>query len=207
VQIYGSGLATQTLVGTTIPLADNLAGTSVIVGGLQAPLFFVSPGQINAQIPFELTPGQPYQLIVSNNGALSTPESIQSTAVSPGVAALPSGYANAQHASTGSAVTDASPAKPGEYVVIYLAGMGATTVSVASGAAAPSSPLAQTVEAPTITLNGESVSPSFSGLTPGLAGLYQVDLQIPADAPNGDLTLVVSQPGFQGTSVILPVHN
>ena len=206
VQIYGTGLAPQVLAGTTIPLANSLAGTSVIIGGVQAPLFFVSPGQINALIPFELTPGPPYQLIVNNNGALSTPESIQSTAVTPGIAALPSGYANAQHNSDGSAVTDASPAKPGEYIVLYLAGMGATTVPVTSGDPAPSSPLARTVDAPSITLNAEPVSFAFSGLTPGLAGLYQIDLQVPADAPNGDLTLVVNQPGFQGTPVILPVH-
>jgi uncharacterized protein (TIGR03437 family) len=206
VQIYGTGLAAQTLAGTTIPLANSLAGTSVIIGGLQAPLYFVSPGQINALIPSELAPGPPYQLIVNNNGALSTPQSIQSTAVTPGVETLPSGYANAQHATDGSAVTDASPAKPGESIVVYLAGMGATTVPVPSGTAAPSSPFADTVDAPSITLNSEPVSFSFSGLTPGLAGLYQIDLQVPADAPNGDLTLVVNQPGFQGTPVILPVH-
>lgn len=207
VQIYGSGLATQTLPNTTIPLATSLGGTSVIIGGLQAPLYFVSPGQVNAQIPFELTPGQPYQVIVSNNGALTTPETIQSTAVTPGVASLPSGYANAQHAADSSPITDASSAKPGEFIVIYLAGMGATTVPVASGAGSPSSPLAKTVEVPTITLNSEPVSVLFSGLTPGLAGLYQIDLQVPADAQNGDLTLVVNQPGYQGGSVILPVHN
>jgi len=147
------------------------------------------------------------KVIVNNNGALSTPLTIQSAAAAPGVAALPSGYAIAQHVSDNSLVTDASPAKPGEYIVLYLAGMGPTTVPVASGVAAPSSPLAQTVDAPTITLNAESVSVLFSGLTPGLAGLYQIDLQVPADAANGDLTLVVNQPGFQGSSVILPVHN
>jgi uncharacterized protein (TIGR03437 family) len=162
---------------------------------------------VNAQIPFELTPGQPYQVIVSNNGALTTPQTIQSDAVAPGISALPSGYANAQHVADGSAVTDASPAKPGEYVVVYLAGMGATTVPVSSGAPAPSSPLAQTIDMPSITLNSENVSFSYSGLTPGLAGLYQIDLQVPADAPNGDLTLVVNQPGFPGTPVILPVHD
>ncbi len=206
VQIYGTGLAPQTLPGTTIPLANSLAGTSVIIGGLQAPLYFVSPGQINALIPSELPPGPPYQVIVNNNGALSTPETIQSTAVTPGVEALPSGYANAQHTADGSAVTDASAAKPGEHIVVYLTGMGATTVPVASGNPAPSSPSASTVDAPSITLNSEPVSFSFSGLTPGLAGLYQIDLQVPADAPNGDLTLVVNQPGFQGSPVILPVH-
>jgi large repetitive protein len=206
VQIYGSSLATQTVAATALPLPTNLAGTSVMIGGLPATLFAVSPGQVTAQIPFELAPGQPYQVIVSNNGALSTPESIQAIAATPGVASLPSGHANAQHASDGSAITDASPARPGEYIVIYLAGMGPTTVPIASGVGSPFSPLAQTVDAPTITLNSEPVSFLFSGLTPGLVGLYQIDLQVPADAQNGDLLLVVSQPGFQGSPVILPVH-
>ena len=114
--------------------------------------------------------------------ALTTPDSLQSTAAAPGVAALASGLANAQHVSDGSSITEASPAKPGEFVVLYLAGMGSTTVPVATGAAAPADPLAQTQAAPTITLNSAPVSFLFSGLTPGLAGLYQIDLQVPADA-------------------------
>jgi uncharacterized protein (TIGR03437 family) len=208
VQIYGSGLAGQTMSGGTIPLQTSLGGTSVIVGGILAPLYYVSAGQLNAQIPFELTPGQPAELIVSANGALTTPQTIQLAAVSPGIAEYPSGYAIAQHGADASLITDASPAKPGEYIVLYLAGMGPTTIPVASGAASPSSPTANTIDAPTITLNSEAVSIiSFSGLTPTAAGLYQIDLQIPADAPNGDLTLVVNQPGFNGTPVILPVHN
>jgi uncharacterized protein (TIGR03437 family) len=185
----------------------NLGGTSVIIGGIAAPLYFVSAGQVNAQVPFELAAGQPYQLIVSANGALTTPQTIQLSAVTPGIASYASGYAIAQHVADSSLITDASPAKPGEYVVIYLAGMGPTTVPVASGAVSPSSPLAYTSDAPTVTLNGETVSNIlFSGLTPTLAGLYQIDLQVPADATNGDLTLVVNQAGFQGIPVILPVH-
>jgi uncharacterized protein (TIGR03437 family) len=208
VQIYGSGLAGQTIAGSTLPLLTSLGGTSVIIGGIEAPLYFVSPGQINAQVPFELTAGQPYEVIVSANGALTTPQTIQSATVSPGIAEYASGYAIAQHVADSSLITDASPAMPGEYVVVYLAGMGPTTVPVASGAVSPTSPLAKTTDAPTITLNGEAVTViAFSGLTPTLAGLYQIDLQVPADAPNGDLTLVVNQPGFPGTPVILPVHN
>jgi uncharacterized protein (TIGR03437 family) len=207
VQIYGSGLSSQTVAGSTIPLLTSLGGTSVIIGGIEAPLYFVSPGQINAQVPFELTAGQTYEVIVNANGALTTPQTIQAGTVSPGIAEYPSGYAIAQHAATFGLITDASPAMPGEYVVVYLAGMGPTTVPVASGVASPSSPLDSTVNQPTITLNGEAVTNVyFSGLTPTLAGLYQIDLQVPADAPNGDLTLVVNQPGFPGTPVILPVH-
>jgi uncharacterized protein (TIGR03437 family) len=206
VQIFGSSLASQTVVNTTIPLAQSLAGTSVIIGGVQAPLYFVSPGQVNAQIPFELTPGQPYQIIVNANGALSTPDSLQSSAVAPGVAALASGLANAQHALDGSLITDASPAKPGEFVVLYLAGMGLTDTPVTSGAGAPSDPPARTQTPASIVLDSQPVPALFAGLTPGLAGLYQVNIQIPANARDGDLTLVVNQGDFQAGSVILPVH-
>ena len=61
--------------------------------------------------------------------------------------------------------------------------MGPTTVPVASGAVSPTSPLAYTSDAPTVTLNGETVSNvPFSGLTPTVVGLYQIDFQVPADA-------------------------
>jgi uncharacterized protein (TIGR03437 family) len=207
VQIYGSQLASKTLQGDTIPLANSLAGTSVIVGGIPAPLYFVSPGQVNAQLPFELTPGQPFQVIVNNNGALSTPNTIAISNVTPGIATVASGEANAQHVTDGSLITETAPAKPGEFIVVYLAGMGATTEPVPTGAAAPSNPLARTQAAATATLNGAPANVVFSGMTPGLAGLYQIDLQIPADAPNGDLSLVVTQPGSDGSTVMVPVHN
>jgi hypothetical protein len=55
VQIYGSGLASQATSAGVLPLPTEVNGTSVIIGGLNAPLYYVSPGQINAQIPFELS--------------------------------------------------------------------------------------------------------------------------------------------------------
>ena len=68
VQIYGTGLAAQISAPTTLPLPTQVNGTIVIIGGKQAPLYYVSPGQINAQVPFELTAGDRYQVIVSANG-------------------------------------------------------------------------------------------------------------------------------------------
>jgi uncharacterized protein (TIGR03437 family) len=208
VQIYGSNLTAQTTAGTTIPLANTLDQTSVIIGGLQAPLYFVSPGQINAQVPFELAAGNPYQVIVSANGALSTPSPIQLTTDAPGIAQYAAGQAIAQHVSDNSLITETSPAMPGEYVVFYVAGMGLTNPAVASGTASPSTNLPALLDAPTLTLNGETVSNIlFAGLTPTLVGLYQVDFQVPADAPNGDLALVLTQTSGLSNSTILPVHD
>jgi uncharacterized protein (TIGR03437 family) len=208
VQIYGSNLTSQTTAASAIPLPTSLDQTSVIIGGLLAPLYYVSPGQINAQVPFELTAGNPYQVIVSANGALSNPNPIQLTSDAPGIAQYAAGQAIAQHVSDNSLVTETSPAKPGEYVVLYVAGMGLTNPGVASGIASPSANLPVLLDAPTLTLSGASVTNVlFAGLTPTLVGLYQVDFQVPANAPNGDLPLVLTQTSGLSNSTILPVHN
>jgi uncharacterized protein (TIGR03437 family) len=208
VQIYGSNLGAQTTSASTIPLPTNLNQTSVIIGGLMAPLYFASPGQINAQVPFELAAGSPYQVIVDANGALSTPNSIQLTSDSPGIAEFAAGQIIAQHLSDNSLITETSPAMPGEVIVFYVAGMGLTNPGVASGTASPSTNLPALLDTPTLTLNGASVTNIlFAGLTPTLVGLYQVDFQVPANAPNGDLPLVLTQTSGLNNSTILPVHN
>ena len=207
VQIYGSNLASGTAAASAIPLPNILLQTSVNIGGLAAPLYFVSPGQINAQVPFELAAGRSYGLIVSNNGAFTAARPIQLTSDAPVIAQYAAGQVIGQHLD-GSLILETSPAAPGEIIVIYVAGMGLTNPSVASGTASPSTNLATPIDAPTLTLNG-APAPNilFAGLTPTLVGLYQIDLQVPASAPNGDLQLVLTQTSGQSTSTVLPVHN
>ncbi len=206
VQIYGSNLAAKANQASAIPLPNNLNQTSVLIGGLVAPLYYVSPGQINAQVPFELPAGKTYQVIVNANGALSTPNPIQLTTDAPGIAQFPAGQVIATHSDGISLITETSPAAPGEYIVIYVAGMGLTNQTVPSGTASPYP--AVPLDTPTLTLNGTPVTNIlFSGLTPTLVGLYQVNLQIPGNAPNGDLQLVLTQGSGQSNVTILPVHN
>ena len=206
VEIYGSNFANQSTAASTVPLPISLGGASVTIGGYPAPLYYAGPSQIDAEIPTELAPGGVYQVVVTSGGGQSTPGSIATAAVSPGIAAYGNGAAIAQHADY-SLVTEASPAAPGEYIVIYLSGMGLTNDTVADGAASPSNPLGQPLVAPTLTFNGSSIPIYFSGLTPGYVGLYQTNFQVPASIPNGDISLVVSQNGSASNSTILPVHN
>jgi len=203
VAIYGQNLAAMTSQPTTIPLPTIFNGTSVIVGGMQAPLYFVSAGQINAQIPFELAAGNQYEVIVSANGALTTPQPIQLSAATPGLAAFSDGTLIAQH-SNGTLVSQTAPAMAGEYLVAYLAGLGDTTVPVPSGTASPSSPLAEPSAAPVLTINGAQSPILFAGLTPGLVGLYQLNFQVPAGLPAGNITIVVSQNGQSSNQTFLP---
>jgi len=210
VQIYGTNFSGQTSA-TAFPLPVSVAGTSVIIGGIASPLFYVAPGQINAQIPFELASGNQYQVIVNANGALSTPVSIQVNTVAPGVLGFASGELVAQRPD-GSLVSDASPAKPGDVLVLYLAGMGLTdNPAVTTGAGAPGlSPgdtLAHPQVPPTLTMDGSPVHITFAGLTPGLVGLYQVDFQVPAGAADGERQLVLYQSGTAANQTLLPVHH
>jgi uncharacterized protein (TIGR03437 family) len=89
--------------------------------------------------------------------------------------------------------------------MLYLSGLGATDTPVDTGAASPSDPLARVQLVPTVALNGENAAVIFAGLTPGSVGLYQVDFQVPEDAPDGDLPLVIKQLAASSNSVILPV--
>jgi hypothetical protein len=203
VAIYGQNLAAQVSQPTSIPLPTASNGTSVIIGGMPAPLYYVSPGQVNAQVPFELAPGNQYDVIISANGALTTPQPIQLSAAAPGLAAFSDGTLIAQH-SDGTLVGLTSPAKAGEYLVAYLAGLGGTTVPVTSGAASPTSPLAQPSNTPVLTIDGAQSPFLFAGLTPGLVGLYQINFQVPASLPAGDIKIVVSQNGQASNQTVLP---
>ena len=92
--------------------------------------------------------------------------------------------------------------------MLYIAGMGETDNAVASGAGSPSSPLARITPPPTLTIDSVSVPVAFAGLTPGLVGLYQIDVQIPATLSNGNHQLTVTQSGGAASnSTLLAVHN
>ncbi len=204
IAIYGQFLATGTSSATTIPLPTLYNDAAVTIGNYYAPIYYASPTQVNVQVPFELTPGQQYDVFVSVAGKLSTPQPIQLSDVAPGLAAYTSGGLIAQHQADGSLITATSPAVPGEYVQAYLAGLGATTVTVPSGAASPSSPLAMPSDMPALMINGSSYPIYFVGLTPTLVGLYQIDFQMPAGLPAGNLTVSIVQNGASSNQTTLP---
>jgi uncharacterized protein (TIGR03437 family) len=203
IQIFGLNLAISTQ-SSGAPLPTSLGGTTLLIGGIAAPLYYVSPGQINAQIPFELAPGKQYQVQVSAGGATSTPATIDLLSAVPGVAAYANGRAIAQHADY-SLVTDASPAVPGEYVVVYLAGLGAVDQAVASGAASPANPLAHPLDAPSLLLNGSDIPLDFAGLCPGSVGLYQINFRVPDEIGDGSALLQIEQAAGLSYPVTLPV--
>jgi uncharacterized protein (TIGR03437 family) len=205
VELFGSNLAAAAVSASKTPFPATLGSTSVTIGGIQAPLYYVSPTQINAQAPFELVPGNEYEVVVNANGALAAPGTISVESAEPGIASYPNGQIIAQHVDE-TLVSEESPAIAGTYIVFYLAGLGATDTPVADGAASPTSPLAHPLVQPTLTLNGVTQPYQFVGLTPGSVGLYQINFLVPAVSSDGDMKLVISQSGVESNTVILPVH-
>jgi len=127
---------------------------------------------------------------------VSGAQAVTVAAVSPGIFIV-NQAANAGavlHAANYSLVTSSSPAQPGEYLLIYCTGLGAVGTPVASGAMAPSAPLAQTINIPTVSIGGLLAIASYSGLAPGFVGLYQINVQAPLNlgAGNQSVQIVIS---------------
>jgi uncharacterized protein (TIGR03437 family) len=214
--IFGTQFAPPGTAATnaTTPLATMLAGTQVLVNGGPAPLFYVSPGQINFQIPYSLTPGQLATAQVVSNGTAGNTRSLSINAISPrmlvfyafisgGYGVIVNGIDGSLTLPTGTKVPGFAthPAKPGDTVVIYGVGFGQTTPSVTEGQAAPSTPPFAMLSSVKSTFGGgfygraTNGTVTFAGLTPTAVGLYQANVVVPSDAPLGSyipLTLLVN---------------
>jgi uncharacterized protein (TIGR03437 family) len=199
--LYGTSLAGATVLADAAPpWPIRLGGTSMTMGGANVPLFFISPGQINFQVPyFNITTPSPANLTITE-GTLTTTITVTVTPYAPGLYTTNSqgtGQAAAIIAGTATipapsgAFPGARPAQKGEFVSLYCTGLGAVRNRPALGAPSPSSPLAATAAAPTVTVGGVNASVTFSGLAPGYVGLYQVNVQVPAGAPSGDAVPVI----------------
>ena len=85
VSIFGTNLASTSSAATSVPLSTSLGGVKVTFNNIAAPLNYVSGGQINAQMPFELTGSSTAQVVVTNSGAASAPQTVQVASIAPGI--------------------------------------------------------------------------------------------------------------------------
>lgn len=204
-QVYGANLAATSESTGAVPLTTKFKGTQVLVGPYEAPLYYVSPGQLVVQLPNELVPNRQYPLIVVHEDALTLPDTIAIVAVQPGVASFGDGRLIAQHADF-TLVDEQRPARRGEVLTMYLVGMGATNPAVPSGAPSPADPLARPVEPVTVTVDGQTANIVFAGLTPFGVGLYQINFRVPPDARlNQPLEVMVTQGGVRANVTRLTV--
>ncbi len=211
VAIYGTGLASNgvPLAGST-PLPTSLNGTQILLGNQPLPLLYAGPGQVNAVIPQNLNPNTTYQLVVQRGSTSSTPTPLAVAEYQPGIYTLDlsgAGQGIVEIAGTTLlAAPESNGARPvqsgSEYLTIFATGLGPVIgangeAAPADGVAAPLSTLYQTTVAVSATIGGVSVPVLFSGLTPSLVQLYQVNVQVPAGVPTGSavpLVLTLTDP-------------
>lgn len=194
--IAGSGIA----VANSLPLPRSLQAVSVYVNGVVAPLYFTAKTQINFQIPYSTSAGAASIVVLRDDG-IAAYGSVNVAVVAPALFSADAsgkGQAAAQNSDfsrNGDPVTNPQTkrARKGDYVVLYGTGAGALFVNASNnqpltikdGEAASSSPLAATANSPTATVGGKPATVYFSGLAPGFVGLWQLNVQVPADAPSG----------------------
>lgn len=187
--IFGAELATGAEQATAMPWPLTLAGASVTVNGRAAPLYYAGPNQINAQVPYE-TPLGPVQVIVSMGQTYSAPAPLTVNVAAPGIFQSSLGRALAQNADY-SLNGPENPAVAGSVITVYLTGQGLLDHAIATGAAAPLETLSKPVLPVAATMGGQAAEVLFLGMTPGLVGLAQANVRIPA-LPEGDHPLVVT---------------
>ena len=195
---------------TEAPLPNNLQGISLQFGnGSQAPLFFVSSMQVNFQVPWELAGESTATLAAVVNGQTGAAQTVNLAPFAPGIFTLdatgsgPGAILDANY----NLVNSANPAVPGSTtLLIYCTGLGAVSNTPATGSPAPSSPLAETIATPIVTIGGVQATVAFSGLAPGYVGLYQVNVPVPAAAAAGSaVALSISIGGQTSNTVTIPV--
>ena len=207
ISLFGSNLTTGgPIAANSLPLPTQLGTTSVQVAGTAIPLILVSAGQINAQLPFELSDTGTATLTVTSAGQTSSQATVNLRATSPGIFSTNSqgsGDGAILHGIENTLVTSANPAKVGEVVVIFCTGLGATQPAVVSGRPAAGE---RTTNIPTVTIGGRDAHVDFSGLAPGFVGLYQVNVVVPAVASGKAAVVITSAGNASRADVTLPVQ-
>ena len=200
--LFGANLAAETVAapgGSSLP--TSLAGTSITVNGVPAPLFFAGPGQVNFLVPFGIS-GPMAEVVLRGERGEATVK-VPQTPASPAVVLV--GTDPSVYHGDNFRVWVFSPARPGEELVLFANGLGEVEPAVPAGSPAPSEPLAHAVLLPTIRIDGRVAEVRFAGLTPGFAGLYQINFVVPAETGAGRVSLVIESGGVASPVVRLSI--
>jgi uncharacterized protein (TIGR03437 family) len=208
ISILGAHLAERFTVGPSNPYAQTIAGITVEVSGRYLPLVFVSPGQINAQLPSDLREGE-HVLRVRSPGQEPLEAAFSVRRNAPGLYLLPDAEAPLALAEreNGERVTPDKPARPGERLILWATGLGPTKPETLDGFAAPYEPAFAVVDPVEVVVGGEPRPAAFAGAKPGQTGIQAVHFQAPgAPADGGTVEIFVRVNGAESNRVLLPVR-
>ena len=207
VSLFGTGLTSAWETASTLPLPHSLAGgTKLSIDGIEVPMFYASPSQINFQVPFEISRSVATLTITRGDDQATRSVEIRLVGAQPGIFTLSSdgkGPAAALHADSGLLVSAASPADAGEWVSLYATGLGQVSPPVVSG---EPSQFATTPRPPVVTVGDSQAEVNYSGLAPGFVGLYQINLQVPSNVSSGEQPVQIIMDGAPSNIATLAVR-
>ena len=196
VSIFGAGLAPYAQAFTGFPLTNSLAGVTVTVNGVSAPVFYAGAGQINIQVPVEIGAGAAAATVTNACGS-SGQVSFTVAQAAPYILQTAAGEAivlNQDYSVNG----PSNPAKVGSVAQVYLIGIGPVTNPPADGVAASTTQLSRSTLSYSATIGGWSIAPpafGFLGLAPGWVALDQANLTVPAGLSTGAYPVMITVGG------------
>jgi uncharacterized protein (TIGR03437 family) len=207
ISIYGVNLASSTEVGPGNPLKQTLGGVTVHVAGRILPLFFVSPDQINAQLPYDL-PLDVHSLTVKSRGTPDLATTFETVRNAPGLLTsqpMEHSVAVVTRANGGPAVTSANPVKSGELINVFGTGFGPHRVAPPEGFGASEVDGYRLVDPVQIVIGDQAIVPEYAGVAAGLPGVVAVRFRAPATL-SGDTptTFNVVVNGVRSNDALLP---
>jgi uncharacterized protein (TIGR03437 family) len=202
VSLFGTALGPDTPAiaapAPGAPYPTILGGTQVLFDGVPATMWYAGPNQINAVVPYSVK-APATQMTVQRNGVTDGPRILPVAAAVPGIFTA-TGTGQGQAAilnEDGSYNSPATPAPAGSVIVLYAVGAGAMTPAQKDGEVQPNSlPLPVPAGTVAVTIRGQNCRILYAGAAPGyIAGLLQVNVEVPADVPGGNslpLTLSIA---------------
>jgi uncharacterized protein (TIGR03437 family) len=188
VAIFGSDLVPEERLAFRAPWPKVLANTTVFVDGMAAPLAYVSPNQINAQVPYETKLGQATVTVVAGNHVLP-PVAVTVQPTAPGLFVDSQHHVVAQN-QDGTLNSAVHPAAPETLLTVYLTGQGTLSTPIADGAVAPEGYLIVPQAFVTASIGGQSVAVLDVSMSTTLVGVLEVTIATPSLGP-GEKPLTV----------------
>ena len=205
--IFGSGFGNTTFLaddGFNWPTSTTNS-VSVKVNGVAAPLYYVSPGQINFQVPWGTPTTGTVNVAVLVNGGSSNTASVAVGTAAPGLF-NGSGAAIVQNTPDYSLNGTSNPAPVGSTIVAYLTGTGPVSPAAKDGSPAPTDgTLSNATSVVTAKIGGADATVSFTGLTPGFIGLAQMNIVVPSRLRPEFIRLTVTIDGQTSNSATIAV--
>jgi uncharacterized protein (TIGR03437 family) len=197
--VFGSQLAPSVSTASSVPLPVSTIGVAATVNNVAAPLYYVSSGQLNIQIPYETAVNQPATLRVNNNGLIATYQ-LNMVPASPGIFTDSNG-----------GIVPIATGNRGSIVSLYLTGAGAVNPEVATGATpgagTPIADLPRPSLNVVVTVGGVPAAIEFIGIPAGLVGVTQINFYVPSGITDGTQPVVVTVNGQASSAANLRVTN